>query len=612
MLHQMRSSAKWIWLFIVICFVGVFLFAETSGLLGIGPSQITTSTAVAEVNGVDVPYVTWANVSNQMAQQEERTSGRSLTLDERRRVEDQAFEQLVSNILLEQEYKKRGITVSDQEVIEASQQSPPPELMQSPDFQTDGRFDIAKYRRFIGSAAARSQGVLVQLENYYRQEIPRAKLFDQLAGDVFVSDAKLWNVYKDLNDSAQVTFVKFDASAVPDSAVTVPESELRSYYDKNKAELERPGRAVVSVISVPRTISAADTAATRQRAVALREEIVGGAKFEDVARRESADTVSGKDGGSLGTGGKGRFVKEFEDAAYGLKVGEVSQPVLTQFGYHLIKVDSRKGDTLSMRHILLRIQQSDSSATRSDRLADSLSRMAAAQESPANFDSAAKVLSLPRTTAVAIEGEPLMGSDGRSIPSVSAWAFGGAKVGETSDLFDSEEGYYVARLDSLQPGGIPSFENAKAEIRRRLISRHKAESLLPKAEALAKAAASSTLESAASAAGMAPTKTDMFTRPQFVAGLGRFNAAVGAAFSLPIGQVSAPIVTDDGVFVLRVERRVEANKATWEAQKETQRREAVSSIQQMRVRTFLSEIRKQAKVEDHRKELNSLARQQTS
>lgn len=612
MLHQMRSSAKWIWLFIVICFVGVFLFAETSGLLGIGPSQITTSTAVAEVNGVDVPYVTWANVSNQMAQQEERTSGRSLTLDERRRVEDQAFEQLVSNILLEQEYKKRGITVSDQEVIEASQQSPPPELMQSPDFQTDGRFDIAKYRRFIGSAAARSQGVLVQLENYYRQEIPRAKLFDQLAGDVFVSDAKLWNVYKDLNDSAQVTFVKFDASAVPDSAVTVPESELRSYYDKNKAELERPGRAVVSVISVPRTISAADTAATRQRAVALREEIVGGAKFEDVARRESADTVSGKDGGSLGTGGKGRFVKEFEDAAYGLKVGEVSQPVLTQFGYHLIKVDSRKGDTLSMRHILLRIQQSDSSATRSDRLADSLSRMAAAQESPANFDSAAKVLSLPRTTAVAIEGEPLMGSDGRSIPSVSAWAFGGAKVGETSDLFDSEEGYYVARLDSLQPGGIPSFENAKAEIRRRLISRHKAESLLPKAEALAKAAASSTLESAASAAGMAPTKTDMFTRPQFVAGLGRFNEAVGAAFSLPIGQVSAPIVTDDGVFVLRVERRVEANKTTWEAQKETQRREAVSSIQQMRVRTFLSEIRKQAKVEDHRKELNSLARQQTS
>lgn len=611
MLQQMRSSAKWVWLFIVISFVGVFLFAETSGLLGIGPSQITPGTAVAEVNGVDVPYVAWANLSNQLAQQEERNSGRSLSLDERRRLEDQAFEQLVSNILLEQEYKRRGITVSDQEIIEASQQSPPPELMQSPDFQTEGQFDIAKYRRFIGSAAARSQGVLLQLENYYRQEIPRAKLFDQLAGDVFVSDAKLWSVYRDLNDSAQVSFVMFDASTVPDSAVKIPDSELRQFYDKYKAQLERPGRAVVSVISVPRIIGPGDSVATQQRAVALRNEILAGTSFEDVARRESADTVSGREGGSLGTGGKGRFVQPFEDAAYALKVGEVSQPVLTQFGYHLIKVDARKGDTLTMRHILLRVQQSDSSATRTDRLADSLSRMASAQEVPAQFDSAAKALSLPMTSAVAIEGEPLMGSNGRVIPSVSAWAFSGAKVGESSDLYDSEDGYFVARLDSLTEGGIPKFEQAKEDIRRQMISRRKAESLLPKAEALAKAAAAGSLESAASAAGLTVTKSEMFTRPQFVAGLGRFNAAIGAAFSLPIGAVSAPIVTDQGVFVLRVERRVEADKAVWEAQKATQRGEAISSIQQLRVRTFLNDIRKEAKVEDHRKEINAMARQQT-
>lgn len=611
MLHQMRSSAKWIWLFIVVCFVGVFLFAETSGLLGVGPSQITPGTAVAEVNGVDIPYLTWANLSNQLAQQEERNSGRGLTLDERRRFEDQAFEQLVSNILLEQEYKRRKITVSDQEVIEAAQQSPPPELMQSPDFQTDGRFDIQKYRRFIGSSAARAQGVLVQLEAYYRSEIPRAKLFDQLAGDVFVSDAKLWSVYRDMNDSAQVSFVSFDASAVPDSAVKVPDSDLRAFYDKYKKQLERPGRAVVTVVSVPRTISAADTAATRGRVVALRDEIVRGTSFEDVARRESADTISGRDGGSLGTGPRGRFVKPFEDAAYALKVGEISEPVLTQFGYHLIKVDARKGDTLTMRHILVRIQQSDSSAVRTDRRADSLSRMASSQDRKERLDSAARVLGLTPTTAVATEGEPLMGSDGRPIPSVSAWAFGGAKVGETSELFDSEDGYFVAALDSLHKGGIPTFEQAKDDIRRQLISRHKAESLLPKAQEVAKAATGSTLEAAAAAARLTVTTSEMFTRPQFVAGLGRFNAAIGAAFTLPVGAVSAPVVTDQGVYVLRVDRRVEADKAAWEQQKETQRREAISSIQQLRVRTFLNEIRQGAKIEDHRKEINALTRQQT-
>lgn len=205
-----------------------------------------------------------------------------------------------------------------------------------------------------------------------------------------------------------------------------------------------------------------------------------------------------------------------------------------------------------------------------------------------------------------------MSSAGRSIPSVSAWAFSGVKVGESSDLYDSDDAYYLARLDSLVDGGIPSFENAKEEIRRQLIGRKKSETLLPRAQALAKAAAASGLESAATAAGLTVTKSETFTRPQFVAGLGRFNAAVGAAFTLPIGQVSAPIVTDQGVFVLRVERRVEANRATWEAQKDQQRREAIASIQQLRVRTFLNELRKGAKVEDHRKEINALARQATT
>jgi len=608
----MRSSAKWIWLFIVISFVGVFLFAETSGLLGGGTTVITPGTAVAEVNGVDVPYMQWVNLSNQLAQQEERNSSRGLTLDERRRIEDQAFEQLVANILLDQEYKRRGIRVTDEEIVQASQQSPPPELMQSPDFQTEGRFDIQKYRRFLGSPAARSQGVLLQLENYYRQEIPRAKLFDQLASDVFVSDDKLWSVYRDLNDSAQVSFVMFDATTVPDSAVTIPDSDLRDYYNKYRTQLERPGRAVLSVVTVPRTITAADTAAMLQRAIALRNEILGGASFEDVARRESSDTVSGRDGGSLGTGARGRFVKPFEDVAYALRVGEVSAPLLTQFGYHLIKVDSRKGDTLSLRHILLRVQQSDSSAVRSDRRADSLSRAAASQDRAERFDSAAKSLGLTPETVVAVEGEPVMSANGRSIPSVSAWAFSGSQVGESSDLYDSEEGYYLARLDSLIEGGIPSFDQAKEEIRRQLLPRRKAETLLPRARALAAQAATAGLEAAAAAAGLTVTRSEMFTRPQFVAGLGRFNAAVGSAFSLPIGQVSSPIVTDQGVFVLRVERRIDADKAAWEAQKETQRREAISSIQQLRVRTFLSEMRKGAKVEDNRKDINAIARQQTS
>ena len=170
MLKQMRSAAKWIWLFVVVAFVGGFLLLETSGLLG--REQITPTTVVGSVNGVDIPYMTWANLANSMAQQREQASGQSLSLDDRRTVDDQAFEQLVSNILLDQEYRRRGIRVSDQEILEAAQLSPPPELMQSAELQTDGRFDISKYQRLLKSPAARQQGLLIQLENYYRSEIP--------------------------------------------------------------------------------------------------------------------------------------------------------------------------------------------------------------------------------------------------------------------------------------------------------------------------------------------------------------------------------------------------------------------------------------------------------
>src|SRR5439155_20815363 len=170
----------------------------------------------------------------------------------------------------------------------------------------------------------------------------------------------------------------------------------------------------------------------RARAIALRNEILGGAKFEDVANRESADTSGGKNGGVLPRGGKNRFVPEFEKAAYALKVGELSQPVLSPFGFHVIRVDEHKGDTLALRHILVAITASDSASTRTDRVADSLSKMAGQSEQPTKLDSAASKLHLPIMKVVAFEGEPAAAS-GQVIPSVSAWAFGGAKRGETSE-----------------------------------------------------------------------------------------------------------------------------------------------------------------------------------
>jgi peptidyl-prolyl cis-trans isomerase D len=604
-LQVMRSSAKYIWIFLIVFFVGGFLLAETSGLLGV--SQVTPTTAVATVNGEDILATTWYNAINALELQATQRSSRSITLDERRRIADEAFEQLVGDAILRQEYRRRGIRVTDEEVAEAARFAPPPELAQNPELQTDGQFDPEKYRRFLASPAARQQGILLQLEGYYRDQIPREKLFQQVAADVYVSDERLWGIWRDTRDTAQMSFVVFRPELIADNEVTVSASEIKDYYNKNKKDFEKPSRAVVSVLTIPRVITAADTAAIRERVVALRDRIVKGEKFEEVATAESSDSISARNGGFLGRGTRGRFVPEFENVAHSIPVGEVSQPVLTSYGYHLIKVDERKGDTIAVRHILVPIAQSEAAATATDRRADELARIAASSDNPAVLDQAAKALGLPIRRAAVLDTEALT-IDGKFVPSIGPWAFQGVKVGETSELFDAEDGFYLGRLDSLTKGGIPSLEAATPEIRAVLAIQKKLDKLMPRAQQFASQAAKTSLEAAASGAGMQVMKSEPFTRVGGATGIGRLNQAIGAAFSLPIGKVSAPIRVYDGIFVERVDSRVLKDRAEWEKQKAEQRATVTQQLRQARVRDFLTNLRESAKVEDKRKEIEAAQR----
>ena len=607
MLQQMRSAAKWIWILVFAAFVGGFLLLDTSGLLG--RDQVTSSSIVASVNGTDIPYLTWINVSNAIAQQREAQMGRGLNGDERAAVEDQAFEQLVTDILLQQEYRERGIRVSDEEIIQHARTNPPPALLNDPTLQTDGRFDIEKYQRLLSSPAARQQGLLLQLENYYRNEIPRAKLEAQILSDVYVSDAKLWSVYRDEHDSAQVAFVTFDPSTISDSAAVIPDADVRRYYDANKDRFERQGRASLSLLVVPRTVTAVDSAATRARAEALREEIVAGAKFQDIAARESQDQFTATTGGSLGMRARSTLDPAVATAAFALRVGDVSQPVLASDGYHLLRVDSKKADSVDVRHILLPITQTDSNATRTDRRADSLSIIAASATEVQRFDSASRVLGITPERVQVFEGQPLFTTHGIA-SGVSAWAFSGVRELETSDLFDTEQAYFLARLDTLIEGGTAPFDDVKEDIRGLLQRRKKAEIMATQARPFAERATASSLETAAQERDLTVTRSESFGRSTFVPGLGRLNAAIGAAFALPIGAISEPIVTDEGVFVLRVDRRTEASRDAFEAQKATQRANAIRVLQEARLREFMEGLREQADIDDRRKELSAAARAQ--
>ena len=606
MLQSMRSAAKWIWWFVFIAFVGGFLLLDSSGLLG--GDAITTNTTVGSVNGRDILYTQWMDAYENQAQQAQ-AAGRVLTLDEQRQLEDQAFNEIVAQYLLEEEYERRGIRVTDEEIIQHAEYAPPPWIMSAPDLQTEGQFDIEKYRRLRASPTARAQGLNVALEGFYRTEIPRQKLLTQIAGAVYVTNAQLWRQYQDIHDSARVSFVALRPDTIPDSAAAVSDAEIRTYYEEHREDLRRPGRAVVSVISIERQVSAADSVTARTRAVDLRAEVAGGASFEEVARRESADSGSAVNGGLLPPLTRGRFVPEFERAAYALRPGEISQPVATQYGYHIIKLDSRSGDTLIVRHIMVPLAQSDSSASITDRMADSLDRLAAGSEEPARFDSAARVLGLEVRRGVVLDGNPLV-INGVQIPSAGAWAFRGAVPGETSDLFTDDNGYYLARLDSLQVGGIPELETVRQEIRTFLALDKKLDMLMPAAQELAREASATSLEAAAAKRGLTVQRSPMFNRLTFVPGLGRLNQAIGAAFSLPVNAVGAPVKADEAVVVMRVDERQNASTAAFEQEKDALRNQMLNQLRQRRAQEYVEMLRQAADVEDRRSEVTAAAARQ--
>jgi peptidyl-prolyl cis-trans isomerase C len=130
-------------------------------------------------------------------------------------------------------------------------------------------------------------------------------------------------------------------------SVKVDDAALHSYYDQHKSEYEeaKASHILVRFKGSPVPLKKDQKELTEEEALAkareLREKIVKGAPFAEVAKAESDDAGSGANGGSLGSFTRGRMVPVFEQAAFTLPIGQISEPVKSQFGYHLILVESR-------------------------------------------------------------------------------------------------------------------------------------------------------------------------------------------------------------------------------------------------------------------------------
>ncbi len=194
---------------------------------------------------------------------------------------------------------------------------------------------------------------------------------------------------------------------------------------------------------------------------------------------------------------------------------------------------------------------------------------------------------------------------------MSAWAFGGAKVGETSDLFDGEDGYYLARLDSLTEGG-KTFDAVKSSVKARVAAERAVERVVPAAQSLAAAAKSTSLEAAAAKATLKVETTGMANRTAAGRAFGSLGEGVGAAFVAPLNEVTGPIRQTDAAFVTRTDARKPSDKDAFEKQKNDLRARRIQQLRQQRLQMYVEDLRRAATIKDRRKELSAQLRRQSA
>ena len=331
--------------FFILAIALVFILQFGPGSRGCNaPLTPSLKDAAAKVNGKEISIREFRHA---YAQQLEMLRQRGMGDEAMARqfgIPGRVLDQLITTELAKQAAEREGIAVSNAELLE--------QLLKDPSFQKDGAFDHEVYAQVVRSMG---WGAPEDYEEDLRRRMAAGRLLNLVAETAAVSDEELRARFQREGDTVALSLVRFDPTAyatkikAPTPAeVTAWEKahgpEIAAYYQENKRNYSKGEqvRARHILIKLPRTATDADKKAGFERATELRKEILGGKDFAEVARTTSDDPGSKAQGGELGWNEKSAWVPAFSQAAFNLPIGEVSEPVLSPFGFHLIQVEEKK------------------------------------------------------------------------------------------------------------------------------------------------------------------------------------------------------------------------------------------------------------------------------
>ncbi len=558
MFDALRKMILPIILIVLFFFIAMIVLEWGLGMSTRQDFEAMTSAAV--INGEEVDWAVYNQIYSNLYNNAVMSSPEGDVSDQQaEELQEQAWNQLLYDRLLMQEARKYNFSVTDEELYAFLRFSPPPELQSMAYFQTDGQFDYQKYlNTMVDPQAATFWG---SIEPSMRRELLKLKVQDMILQSVHVSEDEVRDAFLASNERVKVAMLNVPYAQFTNPPPQPTEEQMRAWYDEHKEKYQLDERASLKMVILQKEPEEADWMRQRQAAEAILDSLRNGADFAEMAQRYS-DGPSATDGGDLGWFRQGQMVPPFDRAVRSMEEGALSEPIRTNFGWHIIKKhDEREREQVNpatnqtemmpefhASHILLEVKVSPETLDELYRRSESFRSLALEQ----GFQTAAEQMELTVDTTTRFRRNANIQYVGFH-PQANRFAFT-AEPDAISPVMESDNAVFVAVLNERIPAGIASFEEAKSQVSQDLLVDIVASQCREKAQTIYSSIQNGmSLQQAAEEFDAEFAEVGPFTRSATVPRLRSDPAPIGAAFNLDsVGAISQPVDFSQGTVILQL------------------------------------------------------------